>query len=221
MLHAFSQALHRFKRDTRGMMIVEAVIILPALVWTFIAFAVFWDAYRVINQAQKGTYALADIISRERAQVSSTYARSYAKIFAYVAEIDGNINSMSYTSGPVVVRVTSASYTEGANPGDLGTLTRMWSMSSDPSRMALHTDQSLAGIQNRIPTLLDGDTILIVETRLRWQPKVTAQTVASLVGGRTEAWMTSRDIDTFTTVRPRFVPKICFIGTGMMVACEL
>lgn len=221
MMRTIFSALRGFKRDTSGMMIVEAVIILPALVWTFIAFSVFWDAYRTINQAQKATFALADVISRERAQISSSYARSYARIFAYVAEVPGNLNAISFTSGPMVVRVTSASYTQGATPSDPGTLARMWSMSSDTARMPLHTDASLASIINKIPVMLDGDSIVIVETRLRWQPKVTGSAVAGLVGGRTSAWLTTRDIDTFTTVRPRFVPKLCFLGTGMTVACDL
>ncbi|MDZ7906771.1 MAG: hypothetical protein U5N55_14120 [Cypionkella sp.] len=215
------QAFRKFKSDTSGVMIVEAVIILPVLAWTFIAFSVIWDAYRVKNLAQKGTFAVADIISRERALVTQNFARSYAKVFAYAAEVPGNLTLLNLTGGPVVVRVTSVGFTEGANPGDEGVMSRMWSMSSDAARMPIHTATSLATIKDKIPAMLDGDNIVVVETLLKWQPKFTATMAASLMGGRAQTWLSNRNIETFTTVRPRFVPKVCFQATGMNVPCEL
>lgn len=214
-------ALRRFRRDTSGVMIVEAVIILPVLVLTFIAFAVFWDFYRTKNLAQKATFAIADVISRERAEFRANFAPNYARVFAYAAEAPGNLSALSLTRGPVVVRVTSVSFAAAANPADEGTINMMWSMSSDTARMPLQSNDSIAAIKGKIPAMLDADNVIIVETLLKWQPKFTATMAANLIGGQVLQWVQNQDIETFTTVRPRYVPKACFAGSGMTVACEL
>jgi Flp pilus assembly protein TadG len=216
--------LRNFISQTRGNMAVEAVLVLPMLAWVFIAFTVFWDAYRVKHLAQKATYTIADVISRERAQVRKQFVYSYLRLFRYAAEVPGNPNLTDYTTAPAVVRVTSVLFAKDEN-GD-GSIGVLWSMSSDPGRMALHTNDTIETIKAQIPAMLDGDNIIVVESRLRWQPKFTAAMAASLIGPSTLGWMTERDIDVLTTVRPRFVPKVCFLdavpgGGTVNVPCEL
>ncbi len=228
-----SRTIRNFARDTQGTMSVEAVLILPVLVWAFIAFTVMWDAYRVKNLAQRATYTVADIISRERSQIRRVFITNYLRVFRYATEASGNLNSTNLTTTPQVLRVTSVMFSEGANneDGDDGddVISVAWSKSTDAARLPEWTNATIDQIKDKIPAMLDGDNIVVVETRLRWEPKFTAQMASSLMGGGVSTWMQSRDINTFTTVRPRFVPKVCYSDTVLVngvsvttnIPCEL
>lgn len=225
--------IRNFAQDTRGVMSIEAVLILPVLVWTFIALSVMWDAYRAQNLAQRATFTVADIISRERAQIRRVFITNYLRVFRYAVESTGNLNSTNTTTSPEVLRITSVMFSEGSNnvDGDDGddVISVAWSRSTDRTRMPEWTNETIGQIKDQIPAMLDGDNIVVVETRLRWQPDFTSQMAASLIGDNATGWITSQDIDTFTTVRPRFVPKVCFTDTAVVngavvtttVPCEL
>ncbi len=219
-------AIRKFISETRGSIAVEAVLILPVMATMFIFFTVYWDAYRSKNLAQKATYTIADIISRERAQIVPNYAKSFVRVFNYAAEVPGTLNVTNYETSAAIIRVTSVTFTEGEDEDDEGQVNMVWSISSDPRRMPEWTNDTIDDIADQIPAMLDGDNIIVVESRMRWQPKFTAAMAGNLLGESSTGWFTARDIDTFATVRPRFVPKVCFtnnvVGAGAVnVACEL
>ena len=217
MRHAHS-ILRRFACDARGNMSVEAMLMLPVLVWALIAFFSFWDLYRINYLAKKATFTIADVISRERAQISAAFAYRYGTVFAYALERPIPLTASNSRNQPIVIRVTSLGYTESGTGNAISVL---WSMSSDTARMPLRVATELDDLTGRIPAMLDGDNIVVIETRVLWSPSFyqqyrgTAPTLDFLQALQT------REIDTLTTVRPRFVPKLCFTGTGMTVACEL
>ena len=220
------QAIHKFLSETRGSMAVEAVLVLPVMALMFVFFNVYWDAYRSKNLAQKATYTIADIISRERAQIVPNYAKSFVRVFNYAAEVPGTLNVTNYRTSAAIIRVTSVNFTDGEDEDDEGQVNMVWSISSDPNRMPEWTNDSIDEIVGQIPAMLDGDNIIVVESRMRWQPKFTAVMAADLLGESTTGWFTARDIETMATVRPRFVPRVCFfnnlVGAGAVtVACEL
>jgi hypothetical protein len=220
------QAIRKFLTETRGSMAVEAVLILPVMSLMFIFFNVYWDAYRSKNLAQKATYTIADIISRERAQIVPNYAKSFVRVFNYAAEVPGTLNVTNYGTSAAIIRVTSVTFTDGEDEDDEGQVNMVWSISSDPNRMPEWTNDTINAIVGQIPAMLDGDNIIVVESRMRWQPKFTAAMAADLLGESSTGWFTARDIETMATVRPRFVPRVCFsnnvFGVGAVsVACEL
>ena len=49
----FTSSLRRFREDQSGTLIAEAVIVLPMMLWAYLAMFVYWDAYRSINSAKK------------------------------------------------------------------------------------------------------------------------------------------------------------------------
>lgn len=219
-------AIRKFLSETRGSMAVEAVLILPVMSLMFIFFNVYWDAYRSKNLAQKATYTIADIISRERAQIVPNYAKSFVRVFNYAAEVPGTLNVTNYATSAAIIRVTSVTFTDADDEDDEGQVNMVWSISSDPIRMPEWTNETIDEIVGQIPAMLDGDNIVVVESRVRWQPKITATMAADLLGESSTGWFTARDIETMATVRPRFVPRVCFTnnvaGSGaVVVACEL
>lgn len=212
------QSMRRFLHDARGNMSVDMMLMLPVLVWSLVGFFSFWDIYRVNYLAKKATFVVADIISRERAQVSTPFIFRYGTVFAYAIERPVALLTNNAATQPIVMRVTSLGFTETESGN---TTSVLWSMSSDPARMALHTNATLPQLDGRIPAMLDGDNIIVVETRVYWSPtfyeqfRGAAPTLDSLAGLQT------RTIDTLTTVRPRFVPRMCFVAVGLTIPCEL
>ena len=58
--------LRRFRSETRGAAVLEAVIITPVLIWVYVGSFVFFDAFRTYSNSVRATYAVADVISREQ-----------------------------------------------------------------------------------------------------------------------------------------------------------
>ncbi|MFN3606250.1 MAG: TadE/TadG family type IV pilus assembly protein, partial [Cypionkella sp.] len=103
MRHAFC-FLRRFAGDARGNMSVEAMLMLPVLVWALIAFFSFWDVYRINYLAKKATFTIADVISRERAQISAAFAYRYGTVFAYALERPIPLTASNSKNQPIVIR---------------------------------------------------------------------------------------------------------------------
>jgi Flp pilus assembly protein TadG len=211
-------SFRHFIQDARGNMSVDMAIILPILVWALVGFFSFWDIYRINYLSKKATFVVADIISRERGQVSNPFIFRYGTVFAYAIERPIPLTTANAATQPIAMRVTSLAFSESPS-GNATTV--LWSMSSDTTRMPLRTTGELSDISARIPAMLDGDNIIVVETRVYWSPtfyqafRGTAPTLESLSALQT------RTIDTLTTVRPRFVPRMCFVATGLTIPCEL
>lgn len=219
ILRAFCNARH-------GNIIIESVIFLPAMIFTYIAFAVAWDAHRNNNLAQKATYAIADIISRERGVFKRDFLVNYLSVFGYVAEYPTSPTLNNMAGLPFAIRITSVLFDATNTPK----LQFSYSSSSSRNRLPpILKAADLEKIKNKIPALKNGDSIIIVETLVRWTPLISAEDATDLVdydNNRSSAadnktWFVARDINTFTTVRPRFVPQLCYGVSTTTYGCEL
>ena len=65
--------LKRFSRKESGVISVEAVMIYPLLFWGMCASYTFFDGYKQSSRNLKASYAIADVISRERNDINATY----------------------------------------------------------------------------------------------------------------------------------------------------
>jgi hypothetical protein len=61
----FRSKLRAFGRDESGVMLAEFLILIPILIWGFIALIVYWDLFRTINVNQKAAYSISDLLSRQ------------------------------------------------------------------------------------------------------------------------------------------------------------
>lgn len=55
-----------YLRAEDGLVLAEALIMLPLLIWGLIAMFNYWDVFRTINMTQKAAYSIADLLSRQR-----------------------------------------------------------------------------------------------------------------------------------------------------------
>lgn len=175
-------ALRRFRDDTRGFMTVEAVIVLPLLIWVFLAMFVYWDAFRSQNTHIKASYTVADMLSREQTGVNANLINGLHGIFRFV----------SNTQEQTWIRVTHIQYTQATD-----TYTVVWPFTTNASAAPNLNNGTIDELRPQIPVMSDADTALIVETWRNFTP-------AFQVG------LDRRTFYQITVTRPRFVSPMPF-----------
>ena len=81
--------LRRFLRqDESGTLMAEAVLVLPFMLWSYLALFVYWDSYRAVNTVQKAAYTVSDMISREMVSVTEAYIVGMDAMMEYLIDQD-------------------------------------------------------------------------------------------------------------------------------------
>lgn len=225
-MRSFTSLLRRFGRDEAGTLIAEAVIVLPMLIWAYLALFVYWDAYRSINTSQKAAYTISDMISREMnsSPLSPSYITGMRDVMKYLIDKDQTVK----------LRVTSVTWSQARNRYEVD-----WSVSPD-NAFALLTTDNISTVTHRIPTLADGDHVIVVETDVAYKALTNGFGWVVDLGGfkwahtdyvglrRDGSQMFEKGIDPavpnveqnvkdmslkqFIVTRPRFAPKLCMQG---------
>lgn len=177
--------LRRFRDKEDGVVLAEFLILLPLLVWVFMALFIYWDAFRTINQSQKGAYSVADVLSRQK-EVDANYINGMQTLMQYLVK----------NGYEVKIRVTSIKYDE--NSGRYAVL-----FSRSPGgRLPALTNISVNNpdFADRIPVMDDQDSVVVVETRLSYVPSINVGVAA-------------QEFSQFIVTRPRLEQRqVCFKG---------
>lgn len=177
---ALKTTLSRFARREEGAIMAETVVILPMLLWAFLALFVYWDSFRSLNTVQKASYTISDMISREMVSVNDSYILGMRNVMKYMLDQGDEPR----------IRVTSVRYSQTNRRFEVH-----WSRSPANAMPAL-TTASLQDFSTRIPAMSDGDYVIIVETQVDYEPGFN-------VG------LDSTVMEQFIVTRPRFVPRVC------------
>lgn len=184
MLKALKLRVFRFGSEERAAAEVEGVIGSVFLIWWFVASFQFFDAYRQKNINLKAAYSLADMLSRETgptpenpgsAPVDQNYVNGLNTMFDY----------LTFSNKPTWIRVSSVYWDEVNDKYRVD-----WSKASGSGHEAMTTPM-LQGYKNQIPVLPTGDTVIIVETFMDYEP---------IFG----YWLDKNRFTTFIPTRPRF-----------------
>ncbi len=143
-----SSFFKRVAKNEDGIMTVEALIVLPLLFWSIWASYNFFDGYRQSARNLKATYALADIISRERSTVNS----------AYIDTLYDVARTMVAQRSDMSMRVTFVRFDE---PDDAHYV--LWSCVRGDDAVKL-TDASVGQIKDQLPLMPDNGKMILVET---------------------------------------------------------
>lgn len=182
-MFTFRPRIRRFARDETGTVMAETVIVLPVLLWAFLALFVYWDSFRSMNTVQKAAYTISDTISREMITLPATYFDGLRNVMDLMIDSDQNVK----------MRVTSFTY----NLADLKYVV-LWSYSPDSAMAELTTDTLLL-VKDRLPNMSNADFATIVETEVDYRP-------AFNIG------MGNITLKQFIITRPRFVAPTCMNG---------
>ena len=178
--------IRRFGRTESGSVMAETVIILPILIWSFMAMFVYWDSFRSMNTVQKASYTISDIISREMVTLPTTYFDGMRNVMELLIDRDQDIK----------LRVTSITYKQSTGKFEV-----LWSYSPGAAGVAMPalTTTTLQDVKAKIPAMSDADYATIVETEMPYVP-------AFNIG------MDAMTMKQFIITRPRFVAPTCLVG---------
>lgn len=173
-----------FLRDDRGSITVEFVIWFPFLMLWFVGTVIFFDAFRVRNDAAKAAYTMADIASR----YDEIYDTDLAELFA----LQNNLLPRAQTEGKWM-RLSSIQ-----NVG--GNLQVLWSDPIVPPDLEIGEDYPSLATEDipteLMPAMAELDTVILLELFVPYVP------IASWVGILPRTW----NIELVS--RPRFVSSI-------------
>lgn len=154
-MKSLAHRIRRFRDQEDGLVMTEFLIMLPLLIWGFIALFVYWDAFRTVNAAQKAAYSVSDLISRQN-EVDTTFINGMQTVTEYlVADSPG-----------VRIRITSVKYKE-----DDDRLYILFSRSPGNKMPRLtNSDINDPSFRDRIPLMANQDSVVIVETEVDYIP---------------------------------------------------
>jgi hypothetical protein len=173
----------RFWKGSRGAVSIEGMLAVPVLVWAMVAMPVFFDAFRQQNLAMKASYTVADMVSR------ATDALVPADIDGLAAVFD----DLTFSREPGWLRVTSLRRDAAGVPRVI------WSRATG-GEPAL-TDGTLAEHDHLVPVMATGDTVVLLETFLRYDPPFNV--------GIGSGWTANAIV-----TRPRFASQVVFDPAG-------
>jgi len=183
-LSILKYALLRFRDDTRGSVMVEAVITLPLLVWMLAATYEFFEVHRYKSVREKASYTIADMISREQTEpVTPAYMDNTKTLFDEITNDDGANQ----------IRVSIIQYDEDDDEYFVH-----WSHVRGTGGLSALTDSDVASAHDTLPIMNDAEQLILVESASAYSP-------AFEVGLNDNI---SIDTRVFTAIR--FAPKIDF-----------
>jgi len=190
LMQAARGPVERFRRDEGASLSVEAVLVLPILLWAFLATYTFFDVYRAKNLSLKANYAISDLLSRETNTINTAYLLGTEKVFRYLTQSDAS----SWVRVTVVYCETDC-----ADPSR--DLKRDWSKATDS--LPTFSDQDVMDhLEPIIPWIASGERVIIVETGVEYEPPFSQ----NLTG------VGERDFVDIVMTRPRFGPQLCWEG---------
>lgn len=176
----FWARLRAFAEDTRGTVAIEAVLALPVLFWTFLASFVYFDAYRQTSINVKAAYMVGDVLSRETNAVDDDYLDGMKSLFDFLTNANTNTK----------LRVTVVRWDD-----DQEAYRRDWSQTR--GSVAALTNNDLAQMEDRMPTLADNERVILVETWSSYTPPF-------------KVGLASRESYNFVFTSPRFAPLLAW-----------
>jgi len=176
-----------FCKDENGGLTVEAILVLPFLIWTFVATYGLFDAYRAQGVTLKAAYTIADTLSRETGAVDSTY----------IAGLNNVLDQLTFSPQETQIRVTAVTFVDGAGLApDRHRV--MWSNTTSPTQPAIDRN-NFASLAADLPDMVNGAQILVVDSWVRYTPPFSIGFEPTLMFNR-------------LITRPRFTPQLAWAG---------
>ncbi|WP_371154736.1 TadE/TadG family type IV pilus assembly protein [Jannaschia sp. 2305UL9-9] len=143
--------LVRFLRAETAAMSIEAAIMLPIMMIMYIGAFSYFDAYRREAVITKATYAIGDLLSREEGTVTAVDFEGLHDLY----------ETITFSEGATRLRFSEIRRVSGS-------LEVVWSYGTDGSTQL--TTATLGSVAAQVPTLLDNERIVVVESFNDYEP---------------------------------------------------
>lgn len=172
--------LREFLRRDDGSVAIETVILIPILVWCYLAMFTIFDSYRQYTTQQKAAYTISDLISRQATPLDADFIDGVYDLYEHLARTRDNAG----------MRVTVATYDLPNQQYEV-----IWSRTR--GGMISLQSEDVASWTNRLPVMANDDQIIIVETTTDFTPVFN-------VG------ILEQTINNFVFTRPRYAKQLCY-----------
>ena len=176
---ALKSRIAHFKEDLRGTILVEFVIISPVFIMLIAMGFEFFDAFKSYNRAQKASYTIADMVSRDTEFGDSDMQMMHAFL-------DGLLPWMNGKKG---LRISSLSYEDGK-------YSVAWSDVTKRGYKELVAKDLTGDIAGKLPDIAENDTVIVIETWVPHRPLIDLFDMSDIVWENT------------IVIRPRYVREI-------------
>jgi Flp pilus assembly protein TadG len=184
-LHHVRRRVATFARATSGVVSVEAALIAPFLLGLFAAAFVWYDAFRTNNEMIKGTYTVADMISRQQTSLPEEALDGLAFAFDFMVR----------SNAPTRLRLTSIVCMEDCDNEKKRRLEMCWSWGQ--AGFVPHDATTVKNLFPKVPLMTLGDTVIVTEGRVDYEPIL-------------DRWLDTMVLENTIVTRPRFAPEIGF-----------
>ena len=181
-LQSFIKRFKWYVSDQKGNVAIETVIILPVMIWGYLAMFTIFDSYRQYTVQQKAAYTISDLISRQATPLDASFIDGTYSLFQTLART---------TTGVPGLRVTIAKY-------DLTLQEYQVVWSRTRGGMIGLQSQDIADWTNRLPVLPQDEQVIIVETTSTYDPVF-------------DVGLSQQTINNFVFTRPRYAKQMCFL----------
>lgn len=185
----FKMTFKAHLKDDDGSMSIEAVLVAPLVLIGVLFTYTYFTAFQVKAAANKAAYTISDYISRQTESVDANFMEGLGDIYGFLTNNDDE-----------AVRVSSVMWIEDdANPEE-GEYHLEWSYAVDGD-IAL-TDATLPALEEKLPLMTNGQTVLLVETSTTWSPIF-------------DVGLDILDFEDVVTTKPRFATQVVFDTGGL------
>lgn len=199
------QRFASFLREEDGLILAEALIMLPLLIWSLVAIFIYYDVFRTINVTQKAAYSIADLLSRQRDTIPTTFFEGLQNVTDFL------------TPGghPVKLRITSleCSSPTGTKVCNLTTGTYRKLFSRSPGNKVPELTETFINTNwrgKKIATLNNGEAVFVVEMTVDFKAQLQTVLAGLLVN------VNDQTFGEFIVTRPRH-RRLCLEGTTTCV----
>jgi len=171
---------HNFWRKEDGSITLETVIMVPLLVWAYLAMFTIFDNYRQYTTQQKAAYTVSDLVSRQVTPLNGDFLDGMHDLF----------EDLSRSQQETSVRLTIARYNLDDDAYEV-----VWSRTRGSSSPLETAD--ISGWVDRLPILPDQEQIIIFETSAEFTPVF-------------DIGLRDQTVENFVFTRPRYASQVCF-----------
>ena len=187
-----TRTLRNFWNDESGNAAIELILCVPIMTWALLSTMVYFDAYHDEAISTRAGLVIADMYSRETANITPQYLNSTSDLLQLLTETE---ESPGY-------RVTVFSCNK-SNPANDCRYDVVWSRHRDMSPR--HNNSRLRALSAGLPDMADGDRAILVETETNYNADFTVSISPFIVPN-----MTDVTFRTFNVISPRFEDSVCW-----------
>lgn len=202
-MKAVTRRFQSYLRDEDGLVLAEALFMLPLLIWALVAMFIYWDVFRTITVTQKAAYAVADLLSRQKNTIPLAYANGLQNVMDFMTP-NGHPVKMRITSFECVSTVEPNKFCDGTH----GNYKLLFSFSPKGKVTTLLTEANIQAWKGtRIPIINHGESVFVVETSVEYKAQLQTAIAGLLVG------VNDKTYGQFIFTRPRY-RRLCLEGTA-------